>query len=68
MFCCPVGTDSMPIFSLTFYFILLFREIERMHTRAGRAEREKDRESQVGSMLSPEPDQGLDSMTAEIMT
>ena len=53
-------------------FIYLFwkreRESERDHVSRGGAESEGETESQAGSMLSVEPDAGLDSMNCEIMT
>ena len=49
-------------FPLNVLFIYLFFEKEREHE--GRAERE----SQIGSMLSTEPDMGLEPMNFEIMT
>ena len=44
------------------------RRRERVHTRGGGAEREGNRVSRAGSMLSAEPDEDLEPMKGKIMT
>ena len=46
----------------------MFIYFERECARAGEGQREGERESQAVSMLSKEPDVGLNPVTLEIMT
>ena len=75
--CDPQCVSSL-ISSFFFFFNALFifereteTETERQSVSRGGAEREGDTESEGGSMLravSPEPDEGLELMSREIMT
>ena len=54
---------TMPTQVRKFLFVCLFRDKERVRTRGREREREGERESQAGSMLSTEPNVGLNPMT-----
>ena len=61
---------SLLIYFILFYFKWLFFKFilrERGRVLVGRSRERGERESQAGSMLSPEPDTGLNLMNHEIM-